>query len=92
MVTDRNSFITLGGYIIMKALFGKNIDGIIQVIGLFGGNRGYLAPYGELRRTETLDGDMVWTLYFEDEQIDPIKYHDSLEETKQQINNEVIFL
>jgi len=74
----------------MKAIFGKNIDGINQVAALFGGKDGYLAPYGELKRTETPDGDMVWTLFFEDEQIDPVDYFDSLEETKQQINYEVV--
>ena len=74
----------------MKAIFGENTNGIIQVEALFGGKNGYLAPYGELKRTETPDGDMVWTLFFEDEQIDPVDYFDSLEETKQQISDEVV--
>ena len=74
----------------MKAIFGENTDGIIQVTALFGGKNGYLAPYGELKRTETPNGDMVWTLFFEDEQIDPVDYFDSLEETKQQISDEVV--
>lgn len=74
----------------MKAIFGENTDGIIQVAALFGGKNGYLAPYGELKRTESPDGGMVWTLYFEDEQIDPVDYFDSLEETKQEISDEVV--
>lgn len=74
----------------MKAIFGKNIDGVIKVSALFGGKDGYLAPYGELKRTETPDGDTVWNLYFEDEQIDPVDYFDSLEETKQQIEYEAV--
>lgn len=74
----------------MKAIFGENTDGIIQVAALFGGKNGYLAPYGELKRTESPDGGMVWTLYFEDEQIDPVDYFDSLEETKEQISDEVV--
>jgi len=74
----------------MKAIFGENTDGIICVTALFGGKNGYLMPYGELRRTESPDGGMVWTLYFEDEQIDPVDYFDSLEETKQEISDEVV--
>jgi len=74
----------------MKAIFGENTDGIIQVTALFGGKNGYLAPYGELKRTESPDGDMVWTLFLEDEQIDPVDYFDSLEETKQEISDEVV--
>lgn len=74
----------------MKAIFGENDDGIIQVTALFGGKGGYLTPYGELKRTESPNGGKVWTLFFEDEQIDPVDYFDNLEETKQQINDEVV--